>query len=317
MSQRTCHRFRDGWAWAQLGSIADVGWWGDRSTPKRQDDPRSSSAPYLRVANVQSWHRWTSTDVHDDPSARRRGDRSSSLRRGDVLVQRRRRPRPARTAAACGTGQIARLHPPEPRLPCPTGGTAIEPTSWCSCWSNSVAARLVRGPWQADHEPRIAEYRSKLKSFPVPIAPPLRSSAGSSPRSSGSSRSSRPASERSTSGLARSAALRRSVLKAAFEGRLVPQDPTDEPASVLLERIRAERAAAPKRQARGRGNGMRARSHPPGTVDRGCVVSRSGRCRCRERPGRGADRACSSGLALARASTTRPGSSGSRATRRG
>lgn len=47
-------------------------------------------------------------------------------------------------------------------------------------------------------------------------------------------------------GLARSAALRRSVLKAAFEGKLVPQDPSDEPASVLLERIRSERAAAPK-----------------------------------------------------------------------
>jgi len=45
-------------------------------------------------------------------------------------------------------------------------------------------------------------------------------------------------------GLGRSSALRRSVLKAAFEGRLVPQDPTDEPASVLLERIRAERDAA-------------------------------------------------------------------------
>lgn len=53
-------------------------------------------------------------------------------------------------------------------------------------------------------------------------------------------------------GLARSAGLRRSVLKAAFEGRLVPQDPSDEPASVLLERIRAERAAQPvaKRRAR-------------------------------------------------------------------
>lgn len=47
-------------------------------------------------------------------------------------------------------------------------------------------------------------------------------------------------------GLARSAALRRSVLKAAFEGRLVPHDPTDEPTSVLLERIRAEREATPK-----------------------------------------------------------------------
>jgi type I restriction enzyme S subunit len=52
-------------------------------------------------------------------------------------------------------------------------------------------------------------------------------------------------------GLARSAGLRRSVLKAAFEGRLVPQDPSDEPASVLLDRIRAERAAHPvaKRRA--------------------------------------------------------------------
>ncbi len=51
-------------------------------------------------------------------------------------------------------------------------------------------------------------------------------------------------------GLEVSAALRRSVLRTAFEGRLVPQDPTDEPASVLLERIRAERAAAPKPKKR-------------------------------------------------------------------
>ena len=40
----------------------------------------------------------------------------------------------------------------------------------------------------------------------------------------------------------RGAALRCSVLERAFRGELVPQDPSDEPASVLLDRIRAERA---------------------------------------------------------------------------
>ena len=39
--------------------------------------------------------------------------------------------------------------------------------------------------------------------------------------------------------------LRQSILKWAFEGSLVDQDPTDEPASKLLERIKSERVAQP------------------------------------------------------------------------
>ena len=48
-----------------------------------------------------------------------------------------------------------------------------------------------------------------------------------------------------------SAGLRQSILKDAFAGKLVPQDPDDEPASELLARIRAERdAATPKKRTR-------------------------------------------------------------------
>lgn len=39
--------------------------------------------------------------------------------------------------------------------------------------------------------------------------------------------------------------LRQSILKQAFSGKLVPQDPADEPAEKLLARIRAEKAQAP------------------------------------------------------------------------
>jgi type I restriction enzyme S subunit len=55
--------------------------------------------------------------------------------------------------------------------------------------------------------------------------------------------------------LALSASLRQSILKKAFEGRLVPQDPNDEPAEKLLERIKAEKAKvlAKQKQIRKRG----------------------------------------------------------------
>ncbi|MYE89854.1 restriction endonuclease subunit S [Candidatus Poribacteria bacterium] len=47
-----------------------------------------------------------------------------------------------------------------------------------------------------------------------------------------------------TAELKRAEQLRQSILKKAFSGKLVPQDPNDEPASVLLERIKAEKQIA-------------------------------------------------------------------------
>ena len=57
--------------------------------------------------------------------------------------------------------------------------------------------------------------------------------------------------------LARAERLRQSILKQAFSGKLVPQDPDDEPASVLLERIRAEREAEAQESATSKGKSGR------------------------------------------------------------
>lgn len=55
------------------------------------------------------------------------------------------------------------------------------------------------------------------------------------------------------SSLQQAEALRLSIIKKAFEGKLVPQDPNDEPAEKLLERIRALRQSSAKLTSRAQG----------------------------------------------------------------
>lgn len=52
------------------------------------------------------------------------------------------------------------------------------------------------------------------------------------------------------SSLQQAEALRLSIIKKAFEGKLVPQDPNDEPAEQLLERIKALRHSSAKTTTR-------------------------------------------------------------------
>lgn len=59
------------------------------------------------------------------------------------------------------------------------------------------------------------------------------------------------------SSLAQSAALRQAILKKAFSGQLVAQDANDEPASKLLERIRAEGGGEASKKRRNNKNGKK------------------------------------------------------------
>jgi len=52
--------------------------------------------------------------------------------------------------------------------------------------------------------------------------------------------------------LRQSEALRQAILQKAFTGRLVPQNPADEPASTLLARLRAEQTMGGKAGGRRR-----------------------------------------------------------------
>jgi type I restriction enzyme S subunit len=75
--------------------------------------------------------------------------------------------------------------------------------------------------------------------------------------------------------IARCSRLRQSILKWAFEGKLVDQDPNDEPASVLLERIRAERQVHTATKAR---NGT-----PPPTAPRNTDSAAASKRRTRQK----------------------------------
>ena len=87
--------------------------------------------------------------------------------------------------------------------------------------------------------------QSKLKSLPIPLPPHAEQSAIVEAVEERLSVAAAAAAELDRQ-RARADRLRQAVLKRAFAGELVPQDPTDEPASVLLERVQKELAERKK-----------------------------------------------------------------------
>jgi type I restriction enzyme S subunit len=134
---------------------------------------------------------------------------------------------------------------------------------------SSVCAEFVRFALDAAGAQLAAAVRGvalpqvsvgRVRTLPIPIAPHaeqleiharVEASLAATRAGLGSSRLA----------LARFAKLEQAALAKAFRGELVPQDPTDEPASALLDRIRAARADTVPRRGR--------RTSPPAPLPEG------------------------------------------------
>jgi len=222
------------WAWTTLGQIAEIVG-GVTKDSKRQGDPGLVEVPYLRVANVQRGY----LDLDEIATIRVTPEkaRALALQPGDVLFNEG-GDRDKLGRGWVWSGEISdcihQNHVFRARL-----RDGFEPRF--VSWHGNTFGRS----WFEKNGKQTTNLASinlrTLKSFPVP-APPLEEQhriVAEVERQLSIVDATRAAIDRA---LERSGQLRRSILERAFTGKLVPQDPDDEPASVLLERIRAERA---------------------------------------------------------------------------
>jgi len=231
------------WQWTTVGEVAEVQG-GIQKQPKRR--PRENAYPFLRVANV---HRseLDLADVHEIELFDGEIERYR-LAVGDLLVVE-------------GNGsieQIGRSALWKDEIPdCVhqnhlirvRPGSNILPSFLNAYWNAASTARRLASV-ASSTSGLYTLSTGKLKSLPVPVPPP-----------SEQRRIVREV-ERQLSlvdalgaaidaALRRSGSLRRAILDQAFRGTLVPHGPSNEPASVLLERVAAGRpAGAAERRGR-------------------------------------------------------------------
>ncbi len=226
------------WPTVRLGDVTESQVYG--TSAKANTDP--SGVPVLRMGNIQAG-RLDFTDLkylpHEHPDVSKH-----TLRVGDLLFNRTNSPELVGKSAVFKRG-------PEPtafasylirvRL-----GPQCDP-EWAALVINGPIGRRYVASVRSQQVGQANVNGTKLAAMPIPL-PPLdeqqRIVAEVGQRLSlvDALRASIARAQR------RSAALRSSILERAFRGELVPQDPTDEPASVLLERIRAERVPTAQRR---------------------------------------------------------------------
>jgi type I restriction enzyme S subunit len=229
----------EGWCWATVDMLGVVSG-GLTKNPSRDSAPRRM--PYLRVANV-----YADRLALDDVKLIGVFDRELPgvlVESGDLLVVEGNGSKDQIGRVATWDGSVRpcahQNHIIKVRFLLPELGRYVQD------WLLSVPGRRRVEKAASSTSGLYTLSISKVQSLQVPL-PPLQEILAI-----------RDEVERNTSllvsdatvaetTLRRTGALRQAILKRAFEGRLVPQDPNDEPAEKLLERIRAERRTASAR----------------------------------------------------------------------
>ncbi len=226
----------EGWCWATLGHVCEVQG-GIQKQPSRR--PERNKFPFLRVANVYR-DRLELADVHEIELFPGEID-TYRLRRGDLLIVEGNGSAGEIGRMAVWDGSIANaVHQNHLIRARPLDGFShVFATAY---WNSSEgAARVLELAKSTSGLFTLSV--SKVESLPIPVPPQAEQERIATALAS-AARGGEEAEGATRAGLDAIAALRQSLLREAFSGRLVPQDPNDEPASVLLARIRAEREAA-------------------------------------------------------------------------
>lgn len=225
----------EGWCWASGDQLTEVITKG--SSPNWQGfDYCEEGIPFVRSQNIR-WGYLNLADLARLPGAFNEKERKSVLHTGDVLLNIvgasiGRSAVATEILSGGNTNQAVAILRPQ---------SGITPSYLCQYLASPSCQALI-------HATKVDVARANLSladisRLPIPVPPEFEQSRITAELERNFSIIGE-ASEVATTNSLRCARLRQSILKWAFEGRLVDQDPTDEPASVLLERIRAERASA-------------------------------------------------------------------------
>jgi len=223
------------WDLTTLGGISEVQG-GIQKQPKRA--PVANHYPFLRVANVHRG-RLALDDVHRIELFASELDRLR-LRRGDLLiVEGNGSPGEIGRMAVWDGGIADCVH--QNHIIRARPSDVVLPEFLAIYWNSPRGMRVVQSAASSTsglHTLSVA----KVSRIEVPLPPLDEQRAIVAEVERRLAVADRTAAEIDVQ-LARAARLRQAILGRAFEGKLVAQDPDDEPASVMLERVRAERAA--------------------------------------------------------------------------